>query len=187
MKKLVSIIVLSAVVTTILLVSCNKQPNLKITPNSIEIGPSETQEKSNSCGCSVSGFWNSCSITCPLVNGVCAANCTTVSILWGFMASAASCTCGGARVGKYRVPSGVSYDDINISNLNGLDSFISGNNLFVSLDKELDELLTCINTNTGDLIKESQDFFTELESLSQTDALKLKPTVDALKIKNGRN
>lgn len=198
MKKLIFMSLVGILGISTIFIACEKEvstngtnsvtksiKNENDTKNPIE----NTEKANNTCSCSASGFWSSCSITCPVVHGVCLANCTTASV-WGIglLGSAAACTCGSVGAGKrYMVPAGVFYDDINVRNLKAIQAFIGNKPAFRDMNKELLDLLGVISAvKSGDLVTESQEFFDSMEHLSDGSLNLLKPVINQLMIINGR-
>lgn len=187
MKKLILLSLGAVLGTAVLLYSCKKEVDVVNQPTPIVAENHTGEEKAADCSCSASGTWSSCSITCPVRHGVCLANCSTASLFGiSWFGSVATCTCGSAGAGKYIVPDGVFYDEINVDNLKGLELYTKDNPNFKDLHKELSELLRVIASGSGNLVSESQDFFDQFEYLSEDQRLLLKPVIEDLIRKNGR-
>ena len=170
MKKLVfgSAFLLLTIMFTVVS-SCSKEET-QIT----KIEKEQLSEKAGTCSCSISGFWGSCSVTCPIRYGVCLANCTRVQLAWGLLGSAVSCTCGTAGVSSsggggswYVVPEGIYYDDVNLQNLKNVRSRLSGQVGFEDVYEKIDRLIIEIENQGNSLVRVSQDFFDSLHGLTQ--------------------
>lgn len=140
------------------------------------------QEKAANCSCMIAGTWGACAVTCPVIHGVCAANCVRVSILWGLLGSGVSCTCGSAGAGahKYTVPDGIYYDDEHLKFLKGMEKYMRNKSGFETLDSKLLDLIATVESGRSDLIEKAQIFFDELTSLSRTQAEVLVPEYERL-------
>ena len=100
---------------------CTKN-NEPITTTSVD---NLVQEGQQTCTCSYSGFWNSCSVTCPVVDGVCLAHCGGASTgLWPFNIVVATCGCGSAGAGA----SSAFLSDNNVTNLKAVELILQNHN-----------------------------------------------------------
>lgn len=185
MKKLIflmSFFMMS--ITTVIVVSCSKDevtPKVKTEQVNAEEGDNE---KANTCSCYISGFWGSCSVTCPIKHGVCLASCTRIKVgPFGIFGSMTSCTCGGAGAGGLVVSEGTYFDDVNLANLENVLLIIKSKLGFESLSSKLEALIQAIKKNDPNLIPIAQEFFDGLAGLSQEQVAtinpELRPLVDA--------
>lgn len=188
MKKLILVLALVAIpLTTLIVVSCSKE-EMRSPTKTDQTNLSTDEEKSNNCACSISGFWNSCWVSCPVVHGVCLANCIRITIgPWGLSGSVTSCTCGGVGAGRYIVSDGVVYDDQNLSNLEYVLSIIEYKEGFEDLSEKLDALIVAIRGEHADLVPVSQDFFDELAGLEKSQVEYLNVEISGLVESCGRN
>lgn len=190
MKKLVfgSAFLLFTIMFTVVS-SCSKEET-RIT----QIEKEATDEKAGTCSCSISGFWGSCSVTCPVKYGVCLASCTRISLAWGLLGSVVSCTCGTAGVSsssgggsRYVVPEGIYYDDVNLQNLKNVRAKISGKVGFEDMLEKIDRLIFEIQNQGNNLVRVSQDFFDSVHDLTQNQVNWLNSEISSLVEACGRD
>jgi hypothetical protein len=184
MKKLiVSMVLLTILLTVLVVVSCSKE-EMKGIVKTEWIDPEPDIEKANTCSCYISGFWGSCSVTCPVKHGVCLASCTRIKVgPFGIFGSMTSCACGGAGAGGLVISEGTYFDDVNLANLENVLLIIKSKVGFESLSSKLETLIQVIKKNDPNLIPIAQEFFDGLAGLSQEQVAtinpELRPLVDA--------
>lgn len=187
MKKLVYFIGMAFVLSLgVYLYSCSKEEIKQTNPISEKVvdnkKPNDNQEKAGTCSCMIAGTWGACVVTCPVVHGVCGANCVRVSILWGILGYGVSCTCGSAGAGahRYTVPEGIFYDDEHLQFLKGMERFMKLKGGFEVLDTKLLDLIAAVENGESNLVETAQIFFDELTSLSKPQAEVLAPEYQRL-------
>lgn len=194
MKKIIYLSLIA--IAGIIVYSCNKEEVQKEESSTFATSQKTkgngVTDKANTCSCSSSTLWSSCSITCPVRHGICLANCTTVGIgFLGSLGTVAVCTCGSIGAGKGKLVPGreTYFDEVNIGNLSRFRVEISNKTgvRFTNLKDRLDILLENTGNPNGE-IKANHliGFMNSMEALNQSEQESIIPFIEQLKAECGR-